>query len=133
MMETYYMKKSMKPSKKIKTIIVKCLNWSDKVEVDSEIHDDVYMEAATRVIEKNKKTPNFTVSVVMECYDKNDEKDPYKHIVYNTYFVLINAGLHEKAEMLRLNFLKVNKIDLQKQSLKGDESGNPNTPNTANN
>lgn len=119
----------MKASKKLKTIIVKCLDWFDKVDVDSEIHDDVYMEAATRVIEKNKNTPNFTVSIIMECYDKKDEKDPNKHFIYNTYFVLVNAGLHEKAEMLRLNFLKMNKIDLRKESIKGYDSGNSDRSN----
>ena len=123
----------MKAAKKIKTIIVKCLDWADAVEVDSEIHDDVYTEAATRVIEANKNTPNFTVSVVMECFDKEDVKNIDKHFVRNTYFILVNASLHEKAEMLRLNFLKANKIDLQKQSLTGDGPENSNFSNAANN
>lgn len=113
------MKKSTKSP--IKKVVVKCLNWTREVEVDSEIFDDVYVEAATRVIENNKTTPNFSISIIMECYEKKDENKPDKHYCYNTYFVLINAGMPEKAEMLRLNFLKENKIDLQKQSLRGND------------
>ena len=36
------------------------------------------------------------------------------------YHVFINAGLHKKAEAVRLNFMRMNGYDLQKQSLKGD-------------
>jgi hypothetical protein len=123
------MKKSMKPSK-LKKIVVKCLNWTDMVEIDGDIFDDVYMEAATRVVEKNRNTPDFSVSIVMMCYEKKDEKNSDKHICYNTYYVLVNAALYEKAELLRLNFLKTYAIDIQKQSLHGTEPGTE--PNTGN-
>jgi len=113
------MKKSMKAAK-LRKIVVKCLNWTDEIEVDANLFDDVYMEAATRVIEKNRDTPDFTVAIIMVCYDKKDEKNINKHICYNTYFVLVNAALYEKAELLRLNFLKATKIDIQKQSLHGE-------------
>jgi len=107
---------------KIKTIVVKCLNRTDTIDVDENLFDDTYMEAATRFLEKNRSVPDFSVSVVITCYEKKDEKDVNKHICYNTYLVLINSALHEKAEMLRLNFLKTYKIDLQKESLHGNES-----------
>lgn len=126
------MKKSMKPSK-IKKIVVECLDWRDAIEIDSTIFDDVYMEAATRVIEKNKNTPDFSVAIVMKCYEDKDEKDPYKQFVYNTYYVLVNAALYDKAEMLRLNFLKVHGIDIKKQSLKSDESGKSKPADPTNN
>jgi hypothetical protein len=39
--------------------------------------------------------------------------------------------MHEKAEMLRLNFMTMHGIDLQKESLKGeDEDGGTTTNNT---
>ncbi len=116
------MKKSMKPSK-LKKIVVKCLDWTDVVEVDADIFDDVYLEAATRVVEKNRNTPDFTVSIVIVCYEKKDEKDSNKHICYNTYYVLVNAAMYDKAELLRLNFLKIYNIDIKKQSLHGNEPG----------
>ena len=68
------MKKYMKSSK-IKKIVVKCANfWMDEFEIDSEIFDDVYVEAATRAVEKRMKMPNFMVAVIIECWEKKDFK-----------------------------------------------------------
>ena len=121
--EFKFMKKYMKSSK-IKKIVVKCSNfWMDEFEIDSEIFDDVYVEAATRAVEKRQAIPGFKVGVIIECWEKKDFKKPEKHFCYNTYRVLINAGLHEKAEILRLNFMRMHGIDLQKESLRG-ENGN---------
>jgi hypothetical protein len=51
------MKKDMKASA-LKKIVVKCADfWVDEFEIDSEIFDDVYVEAATRAIEKRKDLP----------------------------------------------------------------------------
>ena len=119
------MKKSMRS--KLKKVIVKCLDWTEEFSIDPEIFDDVYMEAATRALEKRKDGEKFLVTVVMECYIKSDAKKPSKHFVYNTYFVLVNAGLHFKAEMMRLNFLKSHGIDLRKESLKGGDNGTEST------
>ena len=111
----------------LKKVVVKCSDfWMDEFEIDSEIFDDVYVEAATRAIEKRKDLPGFKVTVIIECWEKKDFKKPEKHFCYNTYRILINAGLHGKAEMLRINFMKMHGIDLQKESLKGE---NGNTPN----
>ena len=121
------MKKFMK-SKKLKNIVVKCSNfWADEIEIDSEIFDDVYLEAATRALEKRKNEPGLKVTVLIECWEKKNEKNPNKHFCYNTYFILINSGMHEKAEILRTNFLKIYGTDLQNESIKGD---NGNTTNT---
>lgn len=108
---------------KLKKIIVRCLDWEEEFSIDPDLFDDMYVEAATRALEKRKDGEKFLVTVVMECYLKKDEKNAEKHFVYNTYFVLINAGLHFKAEMMRLNFLKSHGIDLRKESLKGDDDG----------
>lgn len=95
----------------------------DELEIDSEIFEDVYVEAATRAIENRKDLPGFKVTVILETWEKKDFKRPEKHFCYNTYLILINAGMHDKAEMLRLNFMRMHGIDLQKESLKG-ENGN---------
>ena len=119
------MKKYMKSST-LKKIVVKCADfWMDEYEVDSEIFDDVYVEAATRAIESRKSQPGFKVTVILETWEKRDFKKPEKHFCYNTYRILINAAMHEKAEMLRLNFLRMHGIDLQKESLKGENNGLP--------
>lgn len=112
---------------KLKRVVVKCLDWTEEFSVDPEIFDDIYMEAATRALEKRKDREKFLVTVIMECYVKSDAKKPSKHFVYNTYFVLINAALHSKAEIMRLNFLKSHGIDLRKENLKGDDNGTQST------
>ena len=117
------MKRPMKSSKKIRNVIVKWLGWEEELKIDSSVFDDIYMEAATRSIEMNKNVPNFTVAAIMECYDKKDINNPNKHYIYNTYFVLVNAAMYEQAEMLRSNFLKMHGIDLQKESIRGDDDG----------
>lgn len=112
------MKKTMK-APALKTVAVRCADfWNDVFEIDSTVHDDIYMEAATRAVEKRKSLKNFKVTVMVECWEKKDDNNPDKHFCYNTYFILVNAGLHEKAEMLRLNFFNLHKIDIQKESLK---------------
>ena len=116
MMEIYRMKSST-----LKKVVVKCANfWMDEFEVDSELFDDIYVEAATRAIEKRKDLSEFKVTVIIETWEKKDFKRPNRHFCYNTYRVLINAAMHEKAEILRMNFMKLNGIDLQKESLKGE-------------
>ncbi len=118
----------------LKKIVVKCADfWVDEFEIDSEIFDDVYVEAATRAIEKRKDLPGFRVTVVIECWEKKDFKKPEKHFCYNTYRVLINAGLHGKAEMLRLNFMRLHNIDLQKESLRGENGNTTNQSSTGDN
>lgn len=124
------MKNSMRS--KLRKVVVKCLDWTEEFSIDPEIFDDIYMEAATRALEKRKDGEKFLVTVVMETYLKVDAKKAQKHYVYNTYFVLINAGLHFKAEMMRLNFLKSHGIDLRKESLKGEDNGTePTEPNNS--
>jgi len=129
------MKNNMK-LQALKKIVVKCADfWTDEFEIDSETFDDVYVEAATRAVERRKDLPGFKVTVTIECWEKKDLKIPEKHFCYNTYRVLVNAGLHKKAEIFRENFKKVSNIDLQKESLKGedeDDRGNITTTNTTN-
>ena len=115
------MKNSIKS--KFKKVVVKCLDWTEEFNIDSTIFNDVYVEAATRALEKRKDGEKFLVTVVMETFLKSDTNKAQKHYVYNTYFVLINAGLYFKAEMMRLNFLKSHGIDLRKESLKGKDDG----------
>jgi hypothetical protein len=114
------MKKYMKSSK-IKKVVVKCGDfWMDEYPIDSEIFEDIYVEAATRAVEKRHNLSNFKVSVIIECWEKKDFAKPQKHICYNTYRVLVNAGLHDKAEIMRNNFIKMYGTDLRNESLKGD-------------
>jgi len=118
MMVIYYMNKPMK-SRKNKKVHVKCSEfWEDVIEVDSSIFDDIYMEAATRALEKRKTMPGLKVTVTIDCWEPKTNE----HFGYNTYFVLINCSMHEKAEMFRKNFMKMYNVDISKESLRGDSS-----------
>jgi hypothetical protein len=118
-------------SSAFKKVVVQCSNfWKDEFDIDSNIHDDILLEAATRAVEKRNHNKNFRVAVVFECYEKKNIKIYDLHFCYNTYFIMVNAGLYEKAEMLRLNFKKKHGVDLQKESLKGDNDGPDNYPPT---
>jgi len=119
------MKESMKSSE-IKKIVVKCLNWKEQFEINASIFDDVYMEAATRAIEKKLGQPDFKLAIVMECSEKVGNKLNVP-VVLNSYFVLVNAGCHRKAELLRMNFMKKHGVDLKLESMRG-EDGNSDKP-----
>ena len=77
------MKKYMKSSV-IKKIVVKCRFsetdfWMDEFEVNSKIFDDVYMEAATRAIERRKNLQGFRVTILLECWEKKNFRTSYSY------------------------------------------------------
>lgn len=111
-MEIIIMAKTMKQST-IKTVVAK-VDPENVVEytIDTDVFDDPFMEAATRLIEviEKKKTIGAIIKHVVECWDKTEPKTSY--VVYNTYWVLVNAGCYKKAERLRDKFKMQNDIDL---------------------
>jgi hypothetical protein len=108
----------------IKEVIVKTLTHTDSVKIDINIFDDPYLEAATRVIENHRFDKTFKVSVIVECYFKNDVADPMKHFIYNVYYILVNAALYEKAEKLRTLFKQNYGVDLKFENMRGEETNN---------
>ena len=121
------MKNNMKTST-LKKVVVQCSTfWKDEIDIDPSLFDDIYMEAATRAVEKRKNEESFKVAIIIECFEKKDVKIAKQHFCYNTYFILVNAGLHTKAEMLRLNFKKLYNVDIQKESIRGSENGGTET------
>lgn len=118
--------KKKKPNRKVsavdkpmyKTVVVEMLKSRYDVIVDANIFDNIHMEAATRIIEKYKDDRDFKVAAVMQCYDKAEEADLNKHMVYNTYYVFINAGLYVKAEKLRDIVKKTHNIDMKYDAMK---------------
>lgn len=128
MTEICIMKKTMK-STNIRKIVVICkfedAEKRNTYEIDGDIFDDPYMEAATRFIEDLIKSKDSQITPVIDVYDVKDVKNYDKQYVYNSYHVIINAAYHAKAEILRSAFLKMSKgvsnptgIDLAKESVK---------------
>lgn len=99
----------MKPSA-IKTVVVRLT--ADNVlefDVDTDIFDDPFMEAATRAVEKTRKQEHGIIRAITECWDKNT---PKKTSMYNSYWILVNASCFAKAEQLRDKFRMQTNCDL---------------------
>lgn len=116
------MEKIMKSSA-IKTIVVRLT--ADNVQefnIDSDIFDDPFLEAATRAVEKMKKQKHGIIKPVTECWDKST---PKKSEYYNSYWILVNASCYTKAELLREKFKAQTDCDLKKEPLHGRTSSGP--------
>jgi len=114
------MLKTMKPSTTIKTVVVRLTADNiNEFNVDVDIFDDPFMEAATRAIEKSKEVKRGIVRAVIECWEKNDPKKSY---LYNSYWVLINASCYKKAELLRDKFKMQYDCDLALEPTNGSKS-----------
>lgn len=112
-------------SLKVKTIVVEC-KLKDSIDtkqfnVDEDIFDDIYLEAATRFAEAYVKEKNQKIAPILSTYEKKDVKNVNKHYCYNSYYIIINAGFHKKAEIMRKNFLAAAGIDLSKEALKSSD------------
>lgn len=113
-------------SSTVKTIVVEC-KLKDSLdtkeyEVDSELFDDIYMEAATRFVEQHVIKPNAKIPPILSTYIKKDVKNYDKHFCYNSYYLMVNAGFHKKAEIIRKNFMIVSNIDLKNESIKSSDN-----------
>lgn len=108
-------------SSAIKTIVVSLT--ADNVsefDVDMEVFKDPFMEAATRAVEKCRKSKGAIIRPITTCWEK---KLPKKRIIYNSYWILVNAGCYDKAEQLREKFKMQHNIDLAKEPLHGKDVG----------
>lgn len=112
---------------KIKTVVVECKLKNDvfqkQFDIDSEIFDDVLLEAATRFAEQHVNKQNAKIAPVLTAFEKKYSKNYEKHICYNSYYIIINAGFHRKAEIMRKNFMSVTGIDLKLEKIKTEQNG----------
>ena len=114
------MAKIMKPSA-IKTIVVRLTADNEmEFQVDTDIFDDSLLEAATRAVEiLRKQQPRGIIRAVTECWDK---KTPKKPLIYNSYWILVNASYFVKAEQLREKFKIQTDVDLATQPIHANAS-----------
>lgn len=104
----------------MKKIVVTSINWKETVEVDDSIFDDYKLEACTQAMERALKHGSSTVTALLQCWVEPKSPKAKKTVsVYNTYKILINAGFHDKAEILRSVFLSKTKVDLANEPIKG--------------
>jgi hypothetical protein len=105
-------------SSTIKTIVVRLTTENvQEFEIDTDIFDDPFMEAATRAVEKTKTHKYGIIRPIAECWDK---KDPKKSAaMYNSYWILVNAACYSKAELLREKFKMQTDCDLAAEPVCG--------------
>ena len=102
----------------MKKVTVTSGDWKKTIEIESDIFDDIYAEACTRILESMAKDKQIRLAPVMICWEENDIGK--KLITYNSYKILINAGLHKPAEFLRKNLYKQTKIDWATEPIKSN-------------
>lgn len=100
----------------MKTVVVKCISWTQEVKIDEKLFDDYMLEACTRAVEIHFKDNPKIITPVLHCHLKSSKKS--KIHTYNSYIILINAAYYNMAEFLRLKFLKETAIDLAKEPVK---------------
>jgi hypothetical protein len=101
----------------MKTIVVYLT--SDNVcefEINPDIFDDPFMEAATRAIEKSKQQRGAIIRPITTCWEKDLPKRVH---MYNSYWILVNAARYSKAEQLRDKFRIQYDADLAKEPVHG--------------
>jgi len=112
----------------MRTIWVKTANWHKVIEIDETLFENVFIEACTQAIEiKTKETmpgQDFLVNAVMYCSDLYSKNKDDQDKVVNTYKILVNAGKHERAALLRQVFLKKIKMDLNNEPIINKSSKN---------
>lgn len=104
----------------MKNVFVKCGKWTQTMSIDETIFDEYKVEACTRAIESRFKNGDVSITAFMQCSDilKNNRVSKTCSI-YNTYKILINAGFHIKAELLRNICLRESDVDLAQEPIKG--------------
>ena len=88
-----------------------------KIDVDSDIFDDPYIEAATRAVEICKVNNTGTINHFTECWEP---KNVIKSHIINSYWVLVNASMFETAEALREKYKSFKNVDLFKEPIHGN-------------
>lgn len=86
-------------------------------DIDDTIFDDPYMEAITRAVENSNIKKGVLPTATIRCWNTKTPKNIY---MYNSYWVMVNAGLYKKAELLREKFKLQHNIDLSKEPVHGN-------------
>ena len=98
-------------------IVVRYLGKKKEFSVKSFKGKDVFLEAAKQAMQSLDPLQPRIVSVVLECHRKGALKSHF----FNTYFVLLAAGMKQEAEHVRTNFKTGFGIDLSTEPAKAPE------------
>lgn len=98
-------------------IVVRYLGKKEEHILKAVKGKDVFLEAAKLSMKNLDPTQPRNVSVVLECHRKGMRKSHF----YNTYFVLLAAGMTQEAENIRTRFRTGFGIDLANEPAKAPE------------
>lgn len=123
-MAIYQIMTNKTKSSTVKKVVVEC-KLKDSVDIkeydiDSEIFDDIQIEAATRFVEQHIKEKKSKIAPTLTVFEKKHEKNVDKYVSCNSYHMIVFAGFHKKAEIMRKNFLSACGVDLKTQGIKSD-------------
>ena len=99
-------------------IVVRYLGKKKEFSVKSIGGKDAFLEAAKQAMKTLDPQQPRIVSVVLECHRKGMLKSHF----FNTYFVLIAAGMTAEAERVRTRFKSGFGIDLATEPAKAPEA-----------
>ena len=95
-------------------VVVQYLRKKVEQKVKSNKGQDPFLEAAKKTMQDLDPQAPRGVSVILACHRKGFRKQHF----YNTYFVLLAAGMMEEAEILRTRFKSGFGIDLAQEPAK---------------
>ena len=99
-------------------VVVRYLGKKEEFVVKSIKGTDAFLEAAKQAMKSLDPQQPRNVSVVLECHRKGMRKSHF----YNTYFVLLAAGMTEEAERVRARFKTGFGIDLATEPAKAPDA-----------
>jgi hypothetical protein len=84
-------------------------DWTKTLNIDSDIFDDIFTEACTRIVEHMSTEKKMILGPIMVCNTGIGKRK--KYATCNSYKVLLNAGLHVIAELFRKTVFEQTQID----------------------
>ena len=101
----------------IKTVIVNGVNWEEEIKVDTELHDDIYVEACTQAVERKRNAKKLELAIVIYAKLKTNKKNS-KSYTLNSYKILLNASLFKEAELMRKAGIEECSVDFLNEKIK---------------
>jgi hypothetical protein len=92
-------------------VIVSYLGKSEEYTSKFTKQQEAYLDAAKQAMKNLDPTQPRNVSVILQCCRKGTKRSHF----YNTYFVLLAAGMAEEADRIRSRFKTQFDIDLAKE------------------
>ncbi len=90
----------------MKTIVIETAGRHYEHVMDPKVfvglpEETIYREAALKAGDDLCNQPGNSVNIIVYAYEKKNKKDVSKHVIFNTYHLLIALRRYEKASVFR--------------------------------